>query len=118
MTLEELVERLRRDLPRTRALVEEHLQNLPGGDEYVLMGLLRDHALELFAQGLGAELDRLLDLVDHALSEGDEDLADAVAGDFIATTPPWDPEMDAFVETWPVHLRAQASVETARFNIP
>jgi hypothetical protein len=118
VTLEELVETLRRDVPGTRALVQAHLEHLPGGDEFVLMGLLRDHAVVLFGQGRTAELDRLLTLVDHALSHGDEELADAVIGDFIATTPPWDPEMDAFVATWPVHLRAQASVETARFNSP
>jgi hypothetical protein len=114
MTLEELVEVLRRDAPGARAVVDAHLTHLPGGDEFVLMGLLRDHAQHLFATGGSAALARLLAVLDRALAEGDEELADAVAAGFIADTSPWEPEMDAFVATWPVHLRAQAAIETAR----
>ena len=91
-------------------------RELPGGDEFVLMGLLRERALELFELRQTSALDRLLALVDRALADGDEELADAVASDFISATPPWDAAMDGFVATWPVPLRAQAAIETARFN--
>jgi hypothetical protein len=116
MTLEDLVEALRRDVPEVHDVLRAHLADLPGGDEFVLMGLLRDRALELFASRQTAAFDRLLSVVDDALAEGDEELADAVSSDFISSTPPWDPEMDAFVSAWPVHLRAQAAIETARYN--
>jgi hypothetical protein len=117
MTLEELIEALRRDLPESDLVVEQHLQDLPGGDEFVLMGALRDHALVLFADEDHDVLDRLLALVDDALASGDEDLADAVTADFVAASAPWEPEMASFVATWPVHLRAQAAIETARFDL-
>jgi hypothetical protein len=114
MTLEDLVEALRHGVPEVHDLLRDHLAELPGGDEFVLMGLLRVRALELFDAGELEALDRLLALVDQALSDGDEELADAVASDFIAATAPWEPVMDAFVSAWPVHLRAQAAIETAR----
>ena len=114
MTLEDLVEALRHGVPEVQAVLLAHLADLPGGDEFVLMGLLRVRALELFDAGHVEALDRLLDLVDRALAEGDEELADAVASDFIAATAPWEPVMDPFVASWPVHLRAQAAVEAAR----
>jgi hypothetical protein len=117
MTLEELIEALRRDVPESDLVLEDHLLDLPGGDEFVLMGLLRDHALVLFVDEDHEVLDRLLALVDEALASGDEDLADAVAADFIAACSPWDPAMEPFVGVWPVHLRAQAVIETARFNL-
>ena len=116
MSLEDLVEALRRDVPEVHDLLRAHLAHLPGGDEFVLMGLLRDRALELFVLQQTSALDRLLTLVDAALADGDEALADAVASDFISTTPPWDAAMDGFVAAWPVSLRAQAAIETARFN--
>jgi hypothetical protein len=104
MTLEDLVEALRHGVPEVHDVLLAHLAELPGGDEFVLLGLLRERALVLFDAGH----------VDRALSEGDEELADAVTSDFISATAPWDPVMDPFVSTWPVHLRAQAAVETAR----
>jgi hypothetical protein len=114
MTLEDLVEALRRGVPEVHDVLLAHLAELPGGDEFVLLGLLRERALVLFDAGLVEALDRLLALVDRALAEGDEELADAVTSDFIAATAPWDPVMDPFVSVWPIHLRAQAAVETAR----
>lgn len=114
MTLEELVDALRRDVPEVHDLLRAHLAYLPGGDEFVLLALLRARAYELFKGGDLEAFDRLLALVDQALAHGDEELADAVSSDFIADTPPWDPRMDAFVSAWPVHLRAQAAIETAR----
>jgi hypothetical protein len=114
MTLEDLVEALRHGVPEVHDLLLAHLAELPGGDEFVLMSLLRVRAIELFDAGRVEALDRLLALVDRALAEGDEELADAVAGDFISATAPWEPVMDPFVSTWPVHLRAQAAIETAR----
>lgn len=114
MTLEDLVEALRHGVPEAHDVLAAHLAELPGGDEFVLLGLLRERALVLFDAGLVEALDRLLALVDRALAEGDDELADAVASDFIAATAPWDPVMDPFVSVWPVHLRAQAAVETAR----
>ena len=114
MTLEDLVEALRHDVPEVHDLLRAHLAYLPGGDEFVLLALLRDRAYELFKAKDFDAFDRLLALVDLALAKGDEELADAVSSDFIADTPPWDPRMDPFVSAWPVHLRAQAAVETAR----
>lgn len=116
MTLEDLIEALRRDVPEARSVLEAHLEDLAGGDEFVLMDVLRVQALALFADQRMEAFDRLLILVDRALAEGDDELAEAVATDFIATTAPWDPAMDAFVAAWPVHMRAQAAVETARFD--
>ena len=116
MSLEDLVEALRRDVPEVHDLLRAHLAHLPGGDEFVLMGLLRDRALELFVLQQTSALDRLHALVDRSLADGDEALADAVASDFISATPPWDEAMDGFVAAWPVSLRAQAAIETARFN--
>ena len=60
MTLEDLVEALRRDVPEVHDLLRAHLAALPGGDEFVLMGLLRERALELFEEGRTGALDRLL----------------------------------------------------------
>jgi hypothetical protein len=114
MTLEDLVEALRRGVPEVHDVLLAHLAELPGGDEFILLGLLRERALALFDIGHVEALDRLLALVDQALSQGDEELADAVTSDFISATAPWDPVMDPFVSTWPVHLRAQAAIETAR----
>jgi hypothetical protein len=118
MTLEELLEALRRDVPEVHDLLRAHLAYLPGGDEFVLMGLLRERALELFDEERSGALHRLLEIVDEALADGDDELADAVSGDFIAATQPWDPEMDHFVATWPVQMRAQAVIETARSQDP
>ena len=36
----------------------------------------------------------------------------------VPATQPWDPEMDDFVATWPVQMRAQAVIETARSQDP
>ena len=116
MSLEDLVEALRRDVPEVHDLLRAHLAHLPGGDEFVLMGLLRDRALELFDAAAPRPWTGCSTLVDRALADGDEALADAVASDFISATPPWDPAMDGFVAAWPVALRAQAAIETARFN--
>jgi hypothetical protein len=114
MTLEELLDALLRQVPEARGVVDQHLAQLPGGDEFVLLGLLRRRALELFEADRLDALDRLLALVDRALADGDDELAEAVVTDFISGTPPWDPAMEPFVATWPVQLRAQAAVETAR----
>jgi len=114
MTLEELLEELRRDVPEVQDVLDHHLEQLPGGDEFVLMGLLRDRALQLFDGGVHGALFRLLEIVDEALADGDDELADAVSSDFIADTPPWDPDMEAFVAAWPVHMRAQAVIATVR----
>ena len=116
MTLEELLEALTHDVPEVRDVLEAHLEQVPGGDEFVLMGLLRDRALVLFSARHLEPLTRLLAIVDQALAEGDEELADAVTSDFISGTTPWDPQMQAFVAAWPVQLRAQAAVETARYH--
>ena len=116
MTLEDLVEALRRGVPEVHDVLLAHLAELPGGDEFVLMGLLRDRAVELFVLQQTSALDRLLTLVDRAMADGDDALADAVASDFISATPPWDEALDGFVAAWPVSLRAQAAIETARFN--
>ncbi len=118
MNLEEMVEQLRRDVPEVHDVLRAHLAALPGGDEFVLMGLLRERALELFAERRSGALHRLLEIVDEALADGDDELADAVSGDFIAAAQPWEPEMDAFVATWPVQMRAQAVIETARSQDP
>lgn len=116
MTLEDLLAALRRDVPEVHDVLRAHLGQMPGGDEFVLLGLLRDRALVLFGGGRSEALDRLLRLVDRALAEGDEELADAVSSDFISGSAPWDPRRDTFVAAWPVHLRAQAAIETARFH--
>ena len=116
MSLEDLVEALRRDVPEVHDLLRTHLAELPGGDEFVLMGLLRERAVVLFVLRQTSALDRLLTLVDRAMADGDDALADAVASDFVSATPPWDAAMDGFVASWPVALRAQAAIETARFN--
>ena len=50
MNLEEMVEQLRRDVPEVHDVLRAHLAALPGGDEFVLMGLLRERALELFEE--------------------------------------------------------------------
>ena len=118
MNLEDLVEQLRRDVPEVNDVLRAHLAALPGGDEFVLMGLLRERALELFEERRSGALHRLLEIVDEALADGDDELADAVSGDFIAASQPWEPEMDAFVATWPVQMRAQAVIETARSQDP
>lgn len=118
MNLEEMVEQLRRDVPEVHAVLRAHLAALPGGDEFVLMGLLRERALGLFEERRSGALHRLLEIVDEALADGDDELADAVSGDFIAASQPWEPEMDAFVATWPVQMRAQAVIETARSQDP
>ena len=86
MTLEELIEELRRDVPEVQDVLDHHLEHLPGGDEFVLMGLLRDRALQLFDGDVLGALHRLLEIVDEALADGDEELADAVSSDFIADT--------------------------------
>ncbi len=71
MTLEDLVEALRHDVPEVHDLLRAHLAYLPGGDEFVLLALLRDRAYELFkAKDIDA-FDRLLALVDLALAKGD-----------------------------------------------
>ena len=51
MILEEMVEELRRDVPEVHDVLRAHLAALPGGDEFVLMSLLRERALELFEEG-------------------------------------------------------------------
>ena len=118
MILEELVEELRRDVPEVHDVLRAHLAALPGGDEFVLMSLLRERALELYEERRSGALHRLLEIVDEALADGDDELADAVSGDFIAAAQPWEREMDGFVATWPVHMRAQAVIETARSQDP
>ena len=51
MILEDMVEELRRDVPEVHDVLRAHLAALPGGDEFVLMSLLRERALELFEEG-------------------------------------------------------------------
>ena len=114
MTLEDLVEALRRGVPEVHDVLLAHLAELPGGDEFVLLGLLRERALVLFDAGLRRGPRPAARPGRPGPGRGRRGARRRGHQRLHRRDRPWDPVMDPFVSVWPIHLRAQAAVETAR----
>lgn len=88
-------------------MVDEHLADNDGLLLHLLMADLRRLAVQSFEGGQSEVLDRLLVVLDVALSEGTDDVQNAIAVSFVEDTGWWAPAMQSFIESWPAGLRAE-----------
>ena len=95
-------------VPEAKLLVDEHLGFYEELLLHILVADLLRMAIAMFEQGQSESLDRLLLVLDHALTEGDDFVKNAIAVSFVEDTPSWDPDKAAFMSMWPAELADEA----------
>lgn len=104
-----LLAELSSTVPESQELVAEHVEYHQELLLHLLIADLRRMALTMFERGELDPLRRLLAVLDRSLIEGDDSVRNAVAVCFVEDTGWWDPEMSAFMTTWPGALTAEAN---------
>lgn len=104
----EFVVELVREVPEARLVVDDHVGDYGELLLHLLVADLRRMAMAMFEQGQPDSLDRLLVVLDRALTEGDDSVENAVAVSFVEGTGSWDPDMAAFMSAWPAGLTEEA----------
>ena len=107
MTSVDFLDALATDVPETRPVVDEHVEDNDGLLLHLLTADLRRYAIRTFDAGQTDVLARLLAVIDGALREGTDDVQNAMAVSFVEDTGWWDPAMQPFIEAWPEGLRAE-----------
>lgn len=114
MTTEEVVSRLVDSCPETQPIVDEHLEDF---DNEILLHLLivdvRRFAIAAFEAGSLEVLTTCLGVVATGMSDGDDDVQNAIGVSFVEDTLPCDPAMQSYIATWPEALQ-NAAVQLAR----
>lgn len=119
----EFVASLAAAVPETEPLVAEHLLDQEGELLlHLLMADLRRLAVATFEHGEADLLRRLLAVIDAGLGEGNEYVENAVAVSFVEDTGWYDPQMQAFIATWPAlckprSIGRRAGVRSARHHV-
>src|SRR5262245_52642865 len=105
MTAQDFVHRLVVEVPETRQVVAEHLEDQYG--ELLLHLLMADLLRFAVAQYHAGQVDasaRCLTMVDAALRQGDEYVENAVAVSFVENVGLGEGEIAGFIATWPQGL--------------
>lgn len=110
---DDLLAELRRGVPETQTIVVEHLADNDGLLLHLLIADLRRFALAAYQSGRSEVLGRLLSLLSGALTNGTEDVENAIAMSFVEDTGWWDPAMRGFIESWPAPLKEEARRQEA-----
>ena len=95
------------EVPETKSVVGEHLEDYDGLLLHLLTADLRRFAIESFDAGRSDVLARLLRVIDAALREGTDDVQNAMAVSFVEDTGWWEPSMQRFIDTWPTGLQSE-----------
>lgn len=107
MNASEFVAGLRARVPEANPTVDENLATYGELLLHLLVMDLRYLALSWFGEGRREELTLLLSVIAAGLTDGDEDVENAVAVSFVEDTPWWDASMEAFMSTWPLALKRE-----------
>ncbi len=109
ITASDFVKLLTQSCRQTKEIVEDHLRDF---DNEILVHLLiadiRRFCIERFEAQDTDVLERCLGAIGLGLTDGDEDLENAIAVSFVEDTGWWDPLMEPFIATWPLPLQAEA----------
>jgi hypothetical protein len=112
MSTEGFVEGLRKAVPMTRSLVEQHLEDNFGEVRlHLLVADVRRFALASFDRGDDTVTTPLLDFLDLAVATGVVHLRNAIAVSFVEGTGWWDPVVQPFIATWPPALAAEVELQ-------
>ncbi|MGW4929138.1 DUF7674 family protein [Agromyces sp. NPDC004153] len=103
----EFVEMLRAAVPTVGPLLDEHVDEHGGLLIHLLLPDLLRFAAGRFADGDVYTSSRVLEVVDRALTEGDDQLLNAVAVFFVENVGAFPDETPEFVATWPPALLAE-----------
>jgi hypothetical protein len=113
LTADEFVAQLVETCPGFRPCLDEHLQD---NEEVLLHLLVADvlrFAISKFEESSEDDLARCLAAVATGLTDGDEQVENAVAVSFVEDTGWWDDTMAPFIATWPEPLKAEAQRQRA-----
>ncbi|MDP8961347.1 MAG: hypothetical protein M3N32_07030 [Actinomycetota bacterium] len=108
LTEDEFVRALVEAIPEVQPILDEHLAD---NDELLLhpfVARVRDFAIAAFDNGNRTLSDRIVAIFERGMRDGDEGVENAVAVSFVEDTPWWDTNRQAFIDSWPPALRAEA----------
>lgn len=108
LTEDEFVRALVEAIPEVQPILDEHLTD---NDELLLhpfVARVRDFAIDAFDNGKTTLSDGIVAILERGMRDGDEGVENAVAVSFIEDTPWWDTNRQAFIDSWPPALRAEA----------
>lgn len=108
MTSAEFVRRLRAEVPQFSKAIDQHTAD---NDEillHVLLGDLARTCVAAWESGDEGFNPPALGLLEAALTDGNDYVANAVSVSFVEDVGPWDSNVHAFIESWPPALLRDA----------
>jgi hypothetical protein len=109
LTYETIAEVLVDAIPEFRPALEQHLRDQEGEVlPHLLFGDLTRFVLAARDGGDDALVERCLAFLDLAARSPRPRVTNLVAASFVENVGPWEPQMSAFIETWPDALRRMA----------
>ena len=100
-------------VPELREDLDCHLFNESGILQHVFFAIdVTPFVIDAWRQGQIELVNRCLAFLERALSSDDPDTRSLVATSFVHQVGPWDPEMAAFIKTWPPALSRSARAQT------
>jgi hypothetical protein len=110
MTAEQIVTRLRADVPEFAEAIDQHFVD---NDElllHLLLGDLSRACVTAWRQNDSEFNRRVLALLEEAFGEGEDDdyVSNAVSVSFVEDVGPWDPAVAEFIAGWPPRLLQDA----------
>jgi hypothetical protein len=108
LTSADFVQGLVDNVPEIEPTLTEHLADNGELLLHVFVARVRDAAIIGFENGDRDLSDRIVEVVDVGLRDGDEQVRNAVAVSFVEGTQWWEPNRAAFIRSWPPDLRGEA----------
>jgi hypothetical protein len=105
-------ERLVERIPEFAPLLEEHIEDFDEVLPHTLFGAFTRFVLDARDRSDDQLVQKCLAFLAAAMRSGDAEIENLVGSTFIEEVGPWDPDMSAFIATWPQPLRTEANHRT------
>ena len=108
MTEDKFVRALVEAVPEVQPILDEHLADNGELLLHPFVARVRGFAVDAFDNSNRTLSDRIVAIFERGMRDGDEGVENAVAVSFVEDTPWWDTNRQAFIDSWPPALRAEA----------